>query len=177
VDASADGDDLQGKPDDEDGLTGFLGVDADWSDGGAIQMAVKNVLQGDRACVYAWVDWAGDGFGVGSDSTSQVEVTADDTITMNFPDDANMPESGSFPLSACMRLRVVDGAPGSLAATGGANGSEVEDHKLSFQPTAVSLASFDAPARRELPAWPWLLLPAAAALALLGIARVRRTDA
>jgi hypothetical protein len=92
------------------------------------------------------VDWAGDGFGVGSDSTSHIEVTADGTVTMTFPADANMPVSGSFPGSAYLRLRAVEGACGSLAPTGGATGGEVEDHVLHFRPTAITLQSINATA-------------------------------
>ena len=141
--SAADGDDNQDQ-NDEDGLTGFLGVDPNWSDGGAIQVGVGNVSA--TSCVYAWVDWAGDGFGVGSDSTSEVTVNTDGTVTMTFPADANMPTSGNFPGSAYLRLRAVEGACGSLAPTGGATGGEVEDHVLHFRSTAVTLQSINATA-------------------------------
>ncbi len=145
--ANADGDDNQDQ-NDEDGLTGFLGVDPNWSDGGAIEVDVSNVST--TSCVYAWVDWAGDGFGVGNDSTSEVTVNTDGTVTMTFPADANMPAAGSFPASAYLRLRVVEGAEGAcgplVGPTGGTTGGEVEDHVLHFQPTAVTLQSINATA-------------------------------
>ncbi len=140
--ASANGDDMD-NTDDEDGLTGFIGIDPNWSDGGAIQVTVNNVQAG-GACVYAWVDWDDDGFGAGSDSKGQVAVAANGAATINFPADANMPGAGSFPASAYLRLRAVDGACGSLAATGGATGGEVEDHVLSFTPNAVEVTSLTA---------------------------------
>ncbi len=68
--ASATGDDTSAF-DDEDG---FIAADTNWDDGSGwitVQVNRGTAATADRACVYAWIDWAGDGFGVGSDSTSQ----------------------------------------------------------------------------------------------------------
>ena len=157
---NADGDDNAGS-NDEDGLSGFVGVDTDWSDGGAIEVDVSNVGN-DGACVYAWVDWEDDGFGVGDDSTSQVEVSSAGTVTVNFNND--LPSKGNFPDSAYLRLRVVSGACSSLAATGGASDGEVEDFLLNFTPTAITLQAFDAASTPSI----WLGGTLLAGLGLLG---------
>lgn len=128
--------------DDEDGLSGFVSLDPNWADGGSVEVDVSGVSG--QACVYGWVDWGADGFGVGSDSTANVTANADSTVTLFFPDDANMPPSGGFPGTAYLRLRVVPGACGVISAIGLINGGEVEDHQLSFEPTAVTLTDLTA---------------------------------
>ena len=156
--ASADGDDND-HADDEDGLVGFTNVDSDWSNGGAIEVAVSNVGSA-GACVYGWVDWDNDGFGAGSDSTSQMHVTSDGVFTMNFTN--NIPAKGSFPAAVYLRLRVVSGACGALAPTGGANDGEVEDFRLEFRPTAITLHSSDTVSAVTPAAWLGLALLAGA---------------
>ena len=165
---NADGDDKD-NTDDEDGLTGFVGVDANWTNGGSIEVDVSNVGS-NGACVYAWIDWDKDGYGVGSDSTSQVAASSSGTITMDFTN--NLPASGSFPATTYLRLRVVDGACGTLAPTGGANGGEVEDFVLEFRPTAVTLSDFSANGNSS--AGLWLALAMLTGGLLLGGAVVLR---
>ena len=157
---NADGDD-NADSNDEDGLSGFVGVDDDWSDGGAIEVDVSNVGN-NGACVYAWVDWEDNGFGVGNDSTSQVDVSSAGTVTVNFNN--NLPSQGDFPDSVYLRLRVVSGACSSLAATGGASDGEVEDFLLNFTPTAITLQAFAAASTPSI----WLGGALLAGLGLLG---------
>ncbi len=153
---NADGDDKD-NIDDEDGLVAMA---PNWSSNASIDVKVSNVTS--NACVYAWVDWDNDGFGVGSDSSNQVEVTADGTTTIDFTN--NLPTSGNFPATTYLRLRVVPGACSSLAPTGGANGGEVEDYKLEFRPTAVTLSDFEANGNASTGIWLGLALLAGGAL-------------
>ncbi len=148
--ASAVGDDLA-VPDDEDGVVAMgPGI---WSapEGGKITVLV-NKGSAPRACVYAWVDWAGDGFGVGSDSTAQGFVTSSGNLELNFTN--NLPDAGSFPSTAFLRLRAVSGTDTcpALGADGLAADGEVEDHMLSFGPNAVNLSGFAASPAAS--AWP-----------------------
>lgn len=156
--------------DDEDGL---VSLDPLWADGGSVTVSV-NVGSASRACVYAWVDWAGDGFGVGSDSTAQGYRTSTGNLTLTFPDDANMPAPGAFPASAFLRLRVKSGTTScdALGPTGLAADGEVEDHLLSFGPNAVGLSSFSAAATTAAPALAGLA--SLGGLALAGLALRRR---
>ena len=153
--------------DDEDGLVSVgPGI---WGEGaGTINVGV-NVAAAPRACVYAWVDWAGDGFGVGSDSTAQGSMTSTGILELAFTN--NLPAMGAFPPAAYLRLRVVSGpfgcaplgSPGHWAIGWWPDG-EVEDHILYFGPNAVNISGFAAvPAAT---AWP----VAAGLVTILGLA-------
>ncbi len=141
--ASATGDDTSAF-DDEDG---FIAADTNWDDGSGwitVQVNRGTAAGADRACVYAWIDWAGDGFGVGSDSTSQGYVTATGNLQLNFADTpASIPNSLLVRLrvrsnnGACPALGTAGNAPTGLWADG-----EIEDHLLTFNPLAAELASF-----------------------------------
>jgi hypothetical protein len=152
-----DGDDINGSSD-EDGLTG---MDAQWSDGaGYMEVTVSGVSS--NACLYGWMDWAGDGFGVGTDSVSTVDAT-NGVNTLLFT--SNVPPSGSFPGSVYLRLRLVPETctGNSLTPTGGAAGGEVEDHTLNFTPTALQIQDFAVTDGRNI------LLPLVAGLLLLAV--------
>lgn len=175
--ANADGDDVTDY-DDEDGIVSMN--DSYWADGGALTVAV-NMGTASRACVYAWVDWAGDGFGVGQDSVAQASTTSSGNLVLTFPADANMPAAGSFPPTAVIRLRVQSGGDscGGLGATGAAPNGEVEDHLLSFGPNAVTLSAFTANANSGQRGMIWLfatmgLVTLAGLGAFVGLARVRQ---
>lgn len=168
--ASAAGDDLT-VPDDEDGIV-LVGPGI-WSgpEGGKVTVLV-NKGAAPRACVYGWVDWAGDGFGVGDDSTAQGFVTSSGNLELTFAD--NLPDPGSYPSAAFLRLRVLSGTDAcpALGAGGLAADGEVEDHLLSFGPNAVSLAGFAA-----VPAFAWPAaggLFTAVGLAGAGVTRIIR---
>jgi len=168
--ASAAGDDLT-VPDDEDGIV-LVGPGI-WSvpEGGKVTVLV-NKGAAPRACVYGWVDWAGDGFGGGDDSTAQGFVTSSGNLELTFAD--NLPDPGSYPSAAFLRLRVLSGTDAcpALGASGLAADGEVEDHLLSFGPNAVSLAGFAA-----APAFAWPAaggLFTAVGLAGAGVTRIIR---
>lgn len=155
--ATATGDDTADS-DDEDG---FVSMDTNWGDGGSI---VVSVTRGSatgllNACVYAWIDWQNNGFGVGNDSTAQGvrSLAGNGTITLSFAQDANMPDPGSFPATTVLRLRVKANSSATCPTLGTAGNlptglwtdGEVEDHRLTFMPLAVDLASFTAAAAAE----------------------------
>lgn len=136
--ANADGDDKTDYAD-EDGLVSVS--PAPWTSSGTVTVAV-NTGGAARACVYGWIDWAGDGFGA-NDSTAQGSVTSNGNLALAFTN--NLPASGAFPGSAVLRLRTQSGDPcPSLGPTGLAPNGEVEDHKLTFTPNAVTLSGFAA---------------------------------
>jgi len=149
--AAATGDDLADS-DDEDG---FISMDTNWGDGaGFVNVSVtRGTITGiNRACVYSWIDWGNDGFGVGTDSTATGfrDTAGNGSLQLTF--NANVPAQGSFPSVAYLRLRVVSSTTASCPAvgpTGLQNEGEVEDHRLSFMPLAVDLASFTAAAAPE----------------------------
>ena len=149
--ATATGDDLNGL-DDEDG---FVSMDTNWGDGqGHVVVSVtRGQFTGiNRACVYGWIDWGNDGFGVNADSFATGHRTdpGNGEITLTF--DTNVPGTGSFPASTYLRLRVVSSTTSScptLGPTGSATDGEIEDHRLSFSPLAVELAGFTASAAPE----------------------------
>lgn len=133
--------------DDEDGLVSVgPGI---WGDGAGTINVWVNVAAAPRACVYAWVDWGSDGFGVGSDSTAQASVTSTGLVELAFTN--NLPAKGSFPPAAYLRLRVKSGpfgcaplgSPGNWPIGWWPDG-EVEDHILYFGPNAVNVAGFAA---------------------------------
>ncbi len=149
--ATATGDDANAL-DDEDG---FVSMDTNWGDGaGFVNVSVtRGTITGiNRACVYSWIDWGNDGFGVGTDSTATGfrDTAGNGSLQLTF--NANVPAQGSFPSVAYLRLRVVSSTTASCPAvgpTGLQNEGEVEDHRLSFMPLAVDLASFTAAAAPE----------------------------
>ncbi|NLE38741.1 MAG: hypothetical protein GX621_12020, partial [Pirellulaceae bacterium] len=146
--AAADGDDVTDS-DDEDG---FVSMDTAWGDGqGHVVVSVtRGQLTGiNRACVYGWIDWGNDGFGVNTDSyaTGHRTDSGNGVVTLTFS--TGLPASGYFPPSTYLRLRVVSSTTSScpaLGPTGPAADGEIEDHLLSFSPLAVELAGFGATA-------------------------------
>ena len=149
--ATATGDDANFL-DDEDG---FVSMDTNWGDGsGFVNVSVTRgtITNINRACVYAWIDWGNDGFGVGTDSPATGARTTSGNGSLQLTFNSGLPAAGSFPSTAYLRLRVVSSTTGScptLGPTGLATDGEVEDYRLSFMPLAVDLASFTAAAAPE----------------------------
>jgi len=158
---NADGDN-KNDIDDEDGLVGFDNVDDDWSNGGAINVNVRNV-GAEGACLHAWVDWDNDGFGVGKDSAAHVDITSDGDNNISFAADANMPAAGTFPSTAYLRLRLTPGRCTTLSPTGPAFDGEIEDYILGFTPNAVTSNKLNVSAAGEN----WLLIAFFVGLSLL----------
>ena len=150
---------------DEDGFLGVVGngdgTFESWGNGngGSIRVQTSSVDPTLGACLYGWMDWDNNGFGVGSnDPVSIAFVQSDGESVMSFSDpgvfDGQAPNKEVY-----LRLRVVPGdgdaasctpslydptAPGlNPGAVGAALGGEVEDYYLQFTPTAVTIRRID----------------------------------
>ncbi len=116
----ADGDDLAGAPDDEDGVDPgelVLGI----GDPAVIDVAVTNTTAG-SANVCGFIDWNGDGdFGDASEAAGPVAAAASGTVQLNF---GNVPVGAVAATYARFRLSTDAGCSPVGAATDG----EVEDY-------------------------------------------------
>ena len=138
-----------------------------WDNGqdGFIRVNVSQVDPVLGACVYGFIDWEGDGFEDGFNSTGVQFVTTDGEATIQFPAtaerDAFFDGVGNNTRGVYVRFRVIEGTgvetdcsakntgseqfvllPGN--ATGYACSGEVEDYYINFTPLAVTMQDFNA---------------------------------
>ena len=136
--AAADGDDITGTPNDEDGVTFGSTIMVGQLDA-VVTVNVQNAPAG--AKLDAWIDFNGDGSWGGSDEriAAGVEVVeGDQTVSFAVP---------SFAVSGETYARFRLSTIGSLGPTGSVDDGEVEDYRLSIAPPRASLGVFG-PARK-----------------------------
>ncbi|MBX3060338.1 MAG: ExeM/NucH family extracellular endonuclease [Anaerolineae bacterium] len=126
-------------------------------DGGSLNITVTGSGNG---CLYAWIDWNGDGAFDDSDAPENLEyiirgaTTGSGNYSFEVPADEFDPPPGLPIPVQFYHLRVRLYAACGSGPTGGAVEGEVEDYRLVFTPTAVTLQSF----RAHTAVVPWLLL-------------------
>ncbi len=178
---------LDADPDGQESATAQGDVDdgvvatGNWSDGsGNLQVTVS----GGNACLSAWLDyWDGSSFGADNDFADPGEQIFERQALST----GTTPLSFALPVGAAnggvefyARFRLVPDLDGdgdcsdqaAIAATGLESGGEVEDYRFTFDPTAVSVAAFQA---SSLPAgfqllgsiWLWAGLGGLVALYIL----------
>lgn len=132
--------DDQTDSDDEDGVT-MLGTQ--WNAGSTNQVRV--VANGD-GCVAAWIDWNNDGdFGDAGEAiiTNSSVTSGNNDITFSVP--TGIPTTAAY----YSRFRLYPRDPDNTCTTTKnyiyqAYNGEVEDHKIGYAPTAVTLSSLTA---------------------------------
>ncbi len=148
--ANASGDDTNGTPDDEDGITSTWA----WTTGGlgTVNAVVRkldatgNLLPTGTptgAVLAIWLDWNGDGDFV---DALEAQIWGDDagenllvgTNTVNV----SVPLAFTTAGTINMRFRLYDGPQGSYLSTGGTANGEVEDYQEQIRPLAVFLTEF-----------------------------------
>ncbi len=126
-------------------------------DGGSLNITVTGSGNG---CLYAWIDWNGDGAFAGSATPENLEyiirgaTTGSGNYSFEVPAGAFDPPPGPPTPTRSYHLRVRLYAACGSGPTGVAVEGEVEDYRLVFTPTAVTLQSF----HTQTAAIPWLLL-------------------
>ena len=150
--------------DDGDGVSVVSAVR--WTPGAAVSLRAE--VRGGGGFLAAWFDWDGSGTFSGPQEAARLwPVSAGENLL-----DLTVPETYQTGRSLYARFRLYAGEPDTPAPTGEVVNGEVEDYLWSFTPTAVSLSSFQASSSGQ-PVYPWLLLPAAAALGMVWGARRR----
>lgn len=125
--------------------------------GGSLDITVMGSGNG---CLYAWIDWNGDGAFDDSDAPENLEyiirgaTTGSGNYSFEVPAGAFDPPPGPPTPTQAYHVRVRLYAACGSGPTGVAVEGEVEDYRLVFTPTAVTLQSF----RAEPAVIPWLLL-------------------
>jgi hypothetical protein len=148
--ANASGDDTNGTPDDEDGITSTWA----WTTGGlgTVNAVVRkldatgNLLPTGTptgAVLAIWLDWNGDGDFVDAleaqiwgDDAGENLLVGTNTVNVSVP----LPFTTAGTIN--MRFRLYDGPQGSYLSTGGTANGEVEDYQEQIRPLAVFLTEF-----------------------------------
>jgi len=112
------------------------------ADGGSLDITIVPD-GGNYGCLYAWIDWDGDG--VFADPSERViDAQTDGRLNYSFtvPDNEFLPPGTSGGSNQFYNARVRLYGACSSGPTGAGTGGEVEDYTWEFTPTAVSLQSF-----------------------------------
>ncbi|HRQ41277.1 MAG TPA: ExeM/NucH family extracellular endonuclease [Chloroflexota bacterium] len=126
-------------------------------DGGSLNITVTGSGNG---CLYAWIDWNNDGMFDDSDAPENLEyIIRGETMgsgnyAFEIPVGTFDPPPGPPTPTRSFHLRVRLYAACGSGPTGVAIEGEVEDYRLVFSPTAVTLQTFQAQTNTV----PWLLL-------------------
>ncbi|NQT11280.1 MAG: C39 family peptidase, partial [Planctomycetes bacterium] len=141
----ADGDDANGVPDDEDGvtITGTPGGSFLLTDGGGatIQVDAQNLPPAVTTYIRGWIDFDGDGvFETNGIEDFGSDITADGMVPLSV----TVPAGASAATGGVTwaRIRISTAAMGP---TGAASDGEVEDYRLRIQPEAATYDFGDAP--------------------------------
>ena len=124
---ASDGDDLNGGPDDEDGITIPASIKA--GTGVTFQATVTN-LTTSQAFLHAFIDWNGDGVFVGGQETCVIPVPSG-TSAVNVPIPFHVPSGATttHPVGARFRLSTLALDPSDPAPDG-----EIEDEMITIIP-------------------------------------------
>jgi hypothetical protein len=148
--ANASGDDTNGTPDDEDGITSTWA----WTSGGLGTVnAVVNKLDVNGnplpatsptgAILAIWLDWNGDGDFIDALETQIWGDSAGESLLVGTNAvDVAVPPAFTTAALINMRFRLYDGPQGSYLPTGAAANGEVEDYQETIRPLAVFLVEF-----------------------------------
>lgn len=126
----------------DDGVAVSGGNWSNGTDGASLDITVNGSGNG---CLYAWVDWNGDGKFDRSTAADNLEyairgeTTGTGTYTFDVPDDT-FPGSGPT-LNFAVRVRLYQNC--SSGPTGIGLGGESEDYIFSFSPTAVTMQGIE----------------------------------
>jgi uncharacterized repeat protein (TIGR01451 family) len=122
---AANGDDINGIPDDEDGVI-FPSLPFLVGTTGSLQIIVGGtVSSGTPAYVYGWIDWNQDGVWATSENVIGQQITTTGTLTFTFPVPGYAISGSTY---GRFRIGYVENEVNSV--TGEASNGEVEDHLL-----------------------------------------------